>query len=88
MRFNGKILQKGQVVLPRVGGTMTTDTRLDGIRFTAGSFVVPSGYGLAVGDDYELVLTDGKTAGVRVLNVSCDSTQPTVAQFRLNGTWQ
>lgn len=88
MKFTGKILQNGQIVLPHVGGTMTTDTRLDGNQFTAGSFVVPSGYGLVASDDYELVLPDGKTAGVRVLNVSCESSQPTIAHFRLNGTWR
>src|SRR5262249_15163331 len=81
MRFRGKVLRAGQVVVDPAIGEVREELRPDGIRAWAGWFTVPPGANVGPGDDYRLLLDDGRAADIRVLSVN------TRADFRLNGGW-
>lgn len=88
MQFRGKILQNGQVLFPNVVGTMHTSLKLEGSSGTTGHFTLPRGADIGPGEGYEIVLTDGRKAGLQVLNVAGSAPAPKIAHFKLQGGFQ
>jgi hypothetical protein len=72
MRFRGKIVRGDQVVLPVASGTIDESISLSGTRVIEGNFTYSGVAGIVVGNDFNLVLTDGRKAGLRIVGTVDD----------------
>jgi hypothetical protein len=80
MRFFGKLLQNGQVVLDPATGDLWETTTSSGVKEWGGHFDPMSAF--ATGGDYELVLSDGRSGHIVLGSVSFVLNKPTAVSFR------
>jgi hypothetical protein len=90
MRFRGKIVRDDQVVLPVALGTIDESISLSGTRVIEGNFTYSGDAGIVVGNDCNLVLTDGRKAGLRIVGTADDGKGKgkRIAHFKVAGGWQ
>ena len=81
MRFHGDVSKAGRLFLSDVTGELDRDER-------GGWFVVPQGGNYPPAGDYELRLSDGRSAAILLGSVTSGPHRQTVAHFRVNGSWQ
>src|SRR5262245_5927614 len=80
MRFTGKLLRDGQVVLDHASGDIWGKTMPDGLRIWGGH--LDPKYSLESGGEFELLLDDGRRSPVSIDPDSLDRHHPTAISFR------
>lgn len=88
MRFRGKILRDGQIVLDPATGDLQESETAGGIKRWGGQVALPTGKVLPVGDSYQLVLDDGRKGDILVARGSYGSHQASVVTFAGSGPLQ
>jgi len=78
MRFAGKLLYKGQVVLDPATGDLWETSTADAPAW--GGHFDPA-YAFGTGTDYELVLSEGRRGYIRLGSVSFVLNRPTAVSF-------
>jgi len=84
MKFRGKLLCGGQVVLGAVAGTIRRRTTAGSVGWAGQMDLIP-GEPVGLGGGYELVLDDGRRASIRVTYVSHHSGQASAGYFQVTG---
>ncbi len=82
MRFVGKLLYKGQVVLDPATGDLWETPMPSGKSW--GSYFDPTNT-FGTGTDYELVLNDGRRGRIQIGSVSFTTLKPTAVSFHGSG---
>jgi hypothetical protein len=83
MRFAGKLLYKGHVVLDPATGDLWETTMPTGVASWGGYFDPTNVFG--TGTDYELILNDGRRGLIKIGSVSFSSLKPTAISFHGSG---
>jgi hypothetical protein len=78
-QMTGTIKRDGQVIADAVKGMYEVDVKRDGSENWTGYFIVPAGVDVKLGDQLELVLSDGRSKKVEVNRVNVAPTQTTVS---------
>jgi hypothetical protein len=87
VRFSGKVLKAGQVIIPQTTGVVNRCVKAGGFESWEGRFSIPKGTDIGPGDDYKLVLDDGRSADILVLGAVRASGGGDAASFKVNGGW-
>jgi hypothetical protein len=83
--FQGRIEDgNGKTVVDNLAGSLGEGVSARGLKSWSGSFTLPTGKGLQLGD-YLLVLDDGRFASILVTSVGASSSGSRVVQFKLTG---
>lgn len=84
MRFTGKLLKEGRVVVDPVVGQFGTRTDPDDGATWSGSFFLLAGRNLA-GGTYDLHLDDGRCGVISLAGVAAAPDQPALVPFASRG---
>lgn len=82
--LSGKIVRDGNPVAEGIKGNFEVETKRDGTELWSGYFVLPSGVTVNNGDQFDLVLDDGRTKKIEISRVNVYPTQ-TTASFNTPG---
>ena len=70
--FQGTVFRDGQVVLPRVSGTLEQHPSAGPDPSWSGVFIIPAGQHIGAGGPFVLALDDGRCGEITIRDVSSD----------------